>query len=480
MRDMKWYHFGFAFFWALYSTGPFGNAAVAQAAGQVFGLVEPTMLFMCSVLQQAALIVSLIVFVILYRNRGRVGWRFSWVMGLAICLGFVMRWVAPSAGAAELPLAYAGAIVVGAASGIFMLAWQSFFANAGTARAVVCVPLSAVFSVLLSGALSLMPAVVGAVCLALLLPLAASASLTLSLRDTEPYEADPMTLPRLRSLASDMGLAVVCVCIVGFVWKVVGHLSGGTTSGEAFAAAIGMVVAALLVAGIELFSKRGFDIMRLFQFIFPVVTGVLLAAVFLGSEWMPFVSGCLMCGFEILNLMLIITCAAYAGEHKLKPSQVYVPCVGMSLVAMLAGDIAGSVAGPHALYDMTIMAGVLFVCAYLLVLVMSFVSFALGKRARANAPKEGASAVGEGEAGASDRVEDKRGQLESAIAELDPAEPVSQREIDVLELYLQGYNVPAAAQKLFISENTVRSHTKSLYRKFDVHSRQELIGLFSS
>jgi len=287
---------------------------------------------------------------------------------------------------------------------------------------------------------------------------------------------------------------VVCVCVVGFVWKVVARLNGAISSMEAFAVAVGMVVAALLVAGMGLFQRRDFDIMRIYQFIFPIVTGALLLPVFLGGEWMPFLSSCLMCGFEVLNLILIITCAAYAHKHSLKASQVYVPCVGLSLVAMLVGDLAGFVAGAHALLDMTIMAGALFACAYLLALVMSIVSFAQGKRARVDASADvgviirNAEAVDTAQTGVvspseatePERPIDKREQLEGAIAELGPAEPVSKRELDVLEMYLQGYNVPTTAQKLFISENTVRSHTKNLYRKFGVHSRQELIELFSA
>ncbi|MDJ1650674.1 MULTISPECIES: helix-turn-helix transcriptional regulator [Gordonibacter] len=45
-------------------------------------------------------------------------------------------------------------------------------------------------------------------------------------------------------------------------------------------------------------------------------------------------------------------------------------------------------------------------------------------------------------------------------------------------LVLRGNNVPAIARKLYISENTARDHMKSIYRKADVHSRQELIDLF--
>ncbi len=482
---MRWYHFGFAFFWALYTTGPFGNAAVAQAAAQMFGEADPSCIFTCGALQQGAAIVSLIVLATLARNREKMGWNFGWLLGCAMVLGLILRWLAPCTGGAELPIAYAGAIIAGLASGAFMMLWQSFFANAGKERAVVYIPLSAVLSVVLSIIIIVLPAIAGVICLAVLLPLAASASLMLCLRETEPYKSESLTPSRLRTLISDMGFAVLCVCIVGFVWKIVVHLNGNAGPLEALAASAGMVIAALLVAGIQLFGNRGFDIMRLFQIIFPVVTGALLPPVLLGAEWMPFLSGCLMCGFEVLNLMLIISCAAYAAENQLKPSQVYVTCVGAALIALLAGDIAGYIAEEYALYDMTIMAGWLFACAYLLVLAMSIVSFALGKRAQSHAANQNASAEGEGDASSSDaassnRAISNRDALEAAIAELNPVEPVSKRELDVLELYLRGYNAPAAAEKLVISENTVRSHTKSLYRKLGVHSRQELIGLFSS
>ena len=56
-------------------------------------------------------------------------------------------------------------------------------------------------------------------------------------------------------------------------------------------------------------------------------------------------------------------------------------------------------------------------------------------------------------------------------------EPLSPRETEVASLMLRGNTVPAIARKLFISENTVRGHTKAIYRKLNVHSKQELIDL---
>ncbi|MFQ8869257.1 MAG: helix-turn-helix transcriptional regulator, partial [Eggerthella lenta] len=35
------------------------------------------------------------------------------------------------------------------------------------------------------------------------------------------------------------------------------------------------------------------------------------------------------------------------------------------------------------------------------------------------------------------------------------------------------------AESLFISENTVRSHSKHIYAKLDVHSKQEILDLIA-
>lgn len=57
---------------------------------------------------------------------------------------------------------------------------------------------------------------------------------------------------------------------------------------------------------------------------------------------------------------------------------------------------------------------------------------------------------------------------------------LTNRESDVLELILRGQFVPQMAEALCVSENTVRSHCKTLYKKLGVHSRQQLFDLVES
>lgn len=54
---------------------------------------------------------------------------------------------------------------------------------------------------------------------------------------------------------------------------------------------------------------------------------------------------------------------------------------------------------------------------------------------------------------------------------------LSARESEVFELLARGRNRSYISKELFISDNTTRSHMKSIYRKLGIHSQQELIDL---
>ena len=53
--------------------------------------------------------------------------------------------------------------------------------------------------------------------------------------------------------------------------------------------------------------------------------------------------------------------------------------------------------------------------------------------------------------------------------------PLTLREVDVLKSLLQGSSNLIIAEKLFISNNTVKTHLRNLFKKFDVNGKVELI-----
>jgi DNA-binding CsgD family transcriptional regulator len=65
--------------------------------------------------------------------------------------------------------------------------------------------------------------------------------------------------------------------------------------------------------------------------------------------------------------------------------------------------------------------------------------------------------------------------FETNLASLGKRYYLTEREQEVVRLLAQGRSRIAIAQKLYLSENTVRTYVKSVYSKLDIHSKQDLI-----
>lgn len=57
-----------------------------------------------------------------------------------------------------------------------------------------------------------------------------------------------------------------------------------------------------------------------------------------------------------------------------------------------------------------------------------------------------------------------------------PSDSLTQRETEVLSELCKGMSYKMIADSLFISEETVRRHIKSIYRKLEVHSKSEAVA----
>lgn len=54
---------------------------------------------------------------------------------------------------------------------------------------------------------------------------------------------------------------------------------------------------------------------------------------------------------------------------------------------------------------------------------------------------------------------------------------LTERETEIFSMFVHGRSVPHIAKTLYLSQGTVNVHAKKIYKKLDVHSRQELIDL---
>lgn len=67
--------------------------------------------------------------------------------------------------------------------------------------------------------------------------------------------------------------------------------------------------------------------------------------------------------------------------------------------------------------------------------------------------------------------------IAGACAALVRRHGLSSREAEVLDLLARGNTRVSIADKLCISENTVRVHVKNIYAKLYIHSKQQLIDM---
>ena len=68
-------------------------------------------------------------------------------------------------------------------------------------------------------------------------------------------------------------------------------------------------------------------------------------------------------------------------------------------------------------------------------------------------------------------------QQTDIISQVKPLDPLTVREQEVLQLILSGKGNREIAGDLYISENTVKTHARSIFSKYDVSSRAELISI---
>ena len=531
VKGLKWHHLGFCFFWAVTFVALMAPADELAFASTGF-----------SVGKQISTIAAVVVAAALSVRRGSKAFspESAYIAGIALSAGSLLYYLAFFLADFSVASVTIASVLVGASQGAFFVMWQSFYASEGTSRTTVYIPLSALCSVVLCIAIGFLPTEWLVVCGVIVLPALGAWTLRKSLAEVVPYEAEPLTRERRRMLLRDMGRPVFCVCAIGFVWKMIGYVVPQGNLGSFEGIMLGMSCATLVVAAIELFTERGFDMLRVYQVIFPLITGVFLLPTFFGIGWLGAVSVFTMFGFEVVNLLLLITCAAYASRKAVDSSLVYALYVAPTLVSLLVGDTVGQVAAAHTVLDFTLVVDVLFVCVYVLTAALFLASLGRNRsdvrrsitaapqanasecdfeealaenadRAKAGeASTQGAGAAeeepcvqkalsSEGESLAVRRCEEKlsaalrrsndaasmaptdesSGSLEERLSSLDLIDPLSARECEVADLMRHGNTVAAIARRLYISENTVRGHTKSIYRKLGIHSKQELIDLLN-
>ncbi len=62
-------------------------------------------------------------------------------------------------------------------------------------------------------------------------------------------------------------------------------------------------------------------------------------------------------------------------------------------------------------------------------------------------------------------------EAEAGVAQQGLIEPLTERELEVLEYIAQGLTNPQIAERLYLSPNTLKAHAQNIFSKLGVHNR---------
>ena len=248
---------------------------------------------------------------------------------------------------------------------------------------------------------------------------------------------------------------VACAFVIVMVTAVAdsASLRGAAPS----ASKLWLVNGGLLVSSVILFwqlciKKRSFDLVKVYLVSTPVLAVLLFLAPFVGS-WYGY---CLMfvglVGFFAVQTGLMVQCALWAQQR----------CIPVGfLYGIAAGAAYGSRYGTEVVFGIvqaSAVSGEIQVLA-----IAAFALYALSLVGLYAARKGGGTL----------RSRNDADHPEAAFALFCNTMGFSRREAEVAQFLCEGLDVPAIAERLVLSKDTVRTHIKNLYRKCGVHSREE-------
>lgn len=221
-------------------------------------------------------------------------------------------------------------------------------------------------------------------------------------------------------------------------------------------------------------TGRRLDAIGMYRVAFPVIVTIAALLPLVSPSLIVIAAAVLHAAFFVILATLIVLSATCAEDHGVSR--------GVALGILGAGtflSVSLSTLIAYLIYrgGAASQANVL-VCALAIVYVLAMAYVAVQRRARDARAGADCDAVRGPDrrrtASGAALLDDLYGaSCDAAIARF----ALTDREGDVLRLLARGYTQRGIAESLCVTENTVRTHLRNLYRKLEVHSRQELLEL---
>lgn len=287
-------------------------------------------------------------------------------------------------------------------------------------------------------------------------------------------QVEPPTPALLRKAAGTLWRPVLLTALFAFLSNATLFASGqqstdvGAAQWTSTAVTFAVVVALLLP--LMLFPKR-MDIGAAYRIALPLSTGGFLLLAFFWNGGGGLANSLVAMGWLIADVIswCIVSDAVY--ETRAPAFLLYGVSEGVVALASLCGVGVGYFFAETMGTDTAALMALALVAVYLSSTALMFI---LKDRTLPTlSDEEGAHPAAGPERIVEDRVQATCGVL-AERAGLTP------READILGCLAQGRNTQYMAERFCVSENTVKSHVRNVYRKLDVHSKQDIIDIINS
>ncbi len=373
-------------------------------------------------------------------------------------------------GVESVALGIAGGVVTGIASGwLWMLAGE-FTGEVDQELTELFVPLCVVVPalVMLGTMFASGPAAALAICL---LPTLAGFLLVLSLKDDaviRPVELLPVEdrPPYMRDFVRvGIGSLALYACF-GFVWGVMDYgavVSWGNS--HLFWYEIG-AIAAIVVAVLSISYASHLDLFSLYRGLVPVVLFGLVLLAFPSSLARSASLALITCAQYVYDVVIWIYFSRVARRGVCSGSFAIGINRGFAQAGVVLGNLL-ALATPALMASGTIT--FTFITFLLSVIATSLLLLMLSRTdkltrimARETAPLPESAPV----------------DYDALCDQLAKSHGLTAREREILGFLARGRSLPYIRDALVLSKNTVGTHVRNLYKKLDVHSKQELLDLF--
>lgn len=285
---------------------------------------------------------------------------------------------------------------------------------------------------------------------------------------------DPETA-LLRKAAGALWRPVLLTALFAFLSNATLFASGqqSTDVGAAqwTSTAVTFAVVVVLLLPLVLFPKR-MDIGAAYRIALPLSTGGFLLLAFFWNGGGGFAYSLVAMGWLIADVIswCIVSDAVY--ETRAPAFLLYGISEGVVALASLAG------VGVGYFFAETMGTGTVALMALALAaiyLTSTAIMFILKDR---SLPTLSHKEEGSPDATEPERIVEDRVQATCCV--LAERAGLTPREADILGCLAQGRSTQYMAERFCVSENTVKSHVRNVYRKLDVHSKQDVIDIINS